>query len=274
MKQNRIEPNHGHGLAVTAVSVFAIVLIAGVSLGYARLRDIWLEQCVIRNLAEQVSVTDGKMVRADTLAERLGLVKGANIAHIDFAKKREEVLRDIPNLRSVSITRTMPDKVTVVTEERSPIAQLKFRGRKAPTGKVVDSDGMVFIHQNGTGLLPVIREAQAPGTPHGHLLTGRARAALQVIEACRDAEFQSLGVRDIDISKQDYLLATLDNYAQVKLAWDGMGEPSAKSRKNLTRQLSLLTKAIRSRVGDGTAVWNATDTTKPGRIYADGKGTL
>ena len=168
----------------------------------------------------------------------------------------------------------MPDKVTVVTEERSPIAQLNVRGRKAPTGKVVDADGMVFIHQNGTRMLPVIREAQATGTACGTLLSGHSFAALQLIETCRDPEFQDLGVLEVDTSRTGYLLATLGDYSQAKIAWTGMGEASADAKGNLRRQLSLLAKTIRSKIGEGSTIWNATDTSGAGYVYADRKGSL
>lgn len=274
MKPNKIERNaHGRLLVLLAACV-VVSAVVGLAVCYNQLRAIWLEQCVIQDPARQVSVSEGKMVPADTLAESLGLKQGANLALIDFEQKRKDVLKRIPNLRTLSVTRTMPDKVTVVTEERSPIAQLNVHGRKSTSGKVVDADGMVFIHQNGTRMLPVIREAQAPGTSCGSLLTGHALAALQMIEICRDPEFQELGVLEIDASRPGYLLATLGDYSRAKIAWQGMGEKSAAAKGNLRHQLSRLAKVIRSRVGEGSTVWNATDTSGTGYIYADRKGSL
>ena len=274
MKQNKIEHNtRGRTIALLSAGI-VLAAAVGLAVCYSQLRNIWLEQCVIRDPSRQISVSEGKMVPADTLAESLGLKTGANLSLIDFEQKRAAVLKRIPNLRALAITRTMPDKVTIVTEERSPIAQLNVRGRKAPTGKVVDADGMVFIHQNGTRMLPVIRETQAPGTACGTLLTGHAFAALQLIETCRDPEFQDLGVLEVDTSRNGYLLATLGDYSQAKIAWTGMGEASADAKGNLRRQLSLLSKTIRSKVGEGSTIWNATDTSDAGYIYADRKGSL
>lgn len=274
MKPNKItRDNRKRAVAVAGVAVTAVVIVA-LMVCFEKLRGVWLEQCRIRDVAEQVSITSGKMVKADILAWEFGLTNGANLALIDFKKRRAEILRKIPNLRSVTVSRRLPDKVTITTEERTPIAQLNYRGRKSTTGKVVDADGVVFICQRGTRMLPVIREAQAPGTASGSTLSGRALAALRLIEVCRQAEFIELAVQEVDTSKRDYLMATLGNYSRAKIAWEGFASDGAEKRKDIERQLTLLLKVIRSRVAAGTVIWNATDTSKPGRIYADTKGTL
>jgi len=54
-----------------------------------------------------------------------------------------------------------------------------------------------------------------------------------------------------------------------------MDEPETPaSRASLIRQLTHLRDAIRTRVGEGAVIWNATDFSYPGRIYADTKGKL
>ena len=274
MKQNKIEQTGHKSVYVILALVFVAAVAVALAVGYGRLRDIWLEQCVIDDPARQVSVTSGMMVKADVLAEEFGLRKGANLALVDFDAKRKAVLKKIPNLRSISVSRTLPDKVAIVAEERIPIARMNIRGRKSETGRVVDSDGVVFVWQRGTQMLPVIRELQAPGTAVGTKLSGRALAALRLIESSQEAGRSELGVLEVDITRPDYLLATLGNYSRAKVAWEGMDDPDATGHSGLDRQLTLLTKAIRSRIGDNTLIWNATDTSTPGRIYADSKGNL
>jgi len=257
--------------------VLGALVAAGLVFGYDRLHGLWLEQCVIRDVAEQVHIVSGKMVKPDVIAENFGLRKGANLAQIDFTAKRAEVLAKIPNLRAVSVTRHLPDRVSIVAEEREPIARLSFVGRKGETGKVVDTEGVVFYCQRGTRLLPVIREANAPGTAVGHRAGARTAAAVRLVEAFRDAEYQEFGLLEADVSRPDYILLTLGgaNYARVKFAWADMDdEETPESRAALQRQLRHLREAIRSRLGDDTVIWNATDTTTPGRIYADTKGKL
>lgn len=274
MKQNKIVRNGPRGILVVIAVILVIAAAVGLYIGYDQLRDLWLEQCVIEDPSVQVTVTSGKMVKADVLAENFGLRKGANLALIDFDAKREEVLRKIPNLRSISISRQLPDKIRIVAEERTPVARMNVRGRKSETGRVVDADGVVFVWQRGTQMLPIIREMQAPGTAVGHRLKGHALAALRLIESGLESERSELGILEVDVSKPDYLLATLGNYSRAKVAWEGMDDPTPATRANIDRQLNLLVKAIRSRIGDGTVIWNATDTSTPGRIYADSKGNL
>lgn len=276
MKANKVERRGRFGTYAIVAIVVLTALSIGVLLGYEKLRALWLEQCVIRNFSEQVEIVAGNMVKADVIAGEFGLKNGANLALIDFREKRRAILGKIPNLKAVSIARRMPGKVAIVTEERVPVARMNIHGSRTVSGRVVDSEGVVFMCQRGTRLLPIVREPSAPGTQPGRRLTGRARAALELVETAKDAEFQELGILEVDTSSPDYLLATLGaNYAKLKIAWEGMdGDSTPASRTSLKRQLRHLVQAIRSRVGDDAVVWNATDFSKPGRIYADTKGKL
>lgn len=274
MKENKIKRKGHFGLIIGSSIVAVCLILVGLCLSYNKLHEIWIEQCELVDPAVQVEVSPGKMVKADILMENLGLRKGANLALIDFDAKRQEVLRKIPNLRAISISRRLPNKVKIVTEERTPMARMNIRGRKSETGRVVDADGVVFIWQRGTQTLPIIRETQAPGTPVGATLSGHAMAALMLLKASLEPDRSDLNILDIDVSKPDYLLATLGNYSTAKIAWEGMDDPSPAHAASLNRQLDMLAKAIRSNIGATTRIWNATDTSTPGRIYADSKGNL
>ena len=271
MKTNTLEK--GRPKLVVALAVLAALALVGVgaTFAYAKLKAVYLEQCVIRDFAAQVEITSGRMVHPSTIAEELGLRVGANLAAIDFAERRRRVLEKVPNLLALRIERHLPDRVTVVAEERTPIARLGIKGRRQPTGRVVDAEGMVFICQRGTQALPVIREAQAPGLAKGHRVSGRLEAALRLVEACRDAEFLELGLLEVDTSKPDFLVATLGNYSRAKILWEDMDEPTPRSRADLLARLTLLRDAIRARVSPETVLWNATI---PGRIFTDTQGRL
>lgn len=271
MKATKIErPNHT-GLIVTAVLLGLAALGIGAVLGYDRLKAIYLEQCVITDMSAQVEISSGKMVHPSTIAEELGLRVGANLALIDFTSKREELLARIPNLRTVRITRHLPGKVTVAAEERTPIARMGLKGKQGVTGRVVDTDGMVFIWQRGTQTLPTIREPLPPGTPKGQRITRRTLAALRLIETCREPDFLELGILEVDVSKPDFLLVTLSNYSKVKIAWKEMDDHTPASRADLRTRLANLQKAIRSRIAPETVIWNAT---MPDNIFADTQGKL
>jgi len=267
MKVNKIEHNGRRRIfALVAIVLLLIALIAGMKIGYNRLHAICQEECVIRDMAEQVEITSGKMVPASTIAEELGLKKDANLATLDLTAKREALLAKVPNLRTIRISRILPDKVVVVAEERTPIARMGIRGKRTVTGRVVDTEGVVFICQRGTQTLPTIYEPQEPGTRKGERVKARTLAALRFIEACREPEFLELGILDVDTSKHDFLLATLGSYSKVKILWEDMDEPTAASRTDLTKRLTQLRDAIRSKITPDTVIWNATI---PGEIAAD-----
>ena len=276
MKGNKIKSKKSSfGIVAIVGAVLLLFITVGAVAAYKQLKNLWDDQFVISDFSEQVSITSGKMVKSDVIAENFGLRKGANFNNINFSEKREKVLEKIPNLKSISVVRRMPNKITIVAEERSPVARLSLRSSKMDSGRVVDSEGVVFLCSRGTRMLPLIRESSAPGTKPGKRLEGRAAAALQLIEACRDGELQELAVLEVDISKQDFLLATLGgDYSTAKIAWEGMDSPSPTSRADLIHRLQHLLSAIKSRVGAGAVVWNATDLINPGRIYADTKNFI
>lgn len=266
MKANKIEKGRLRGVTLVIVLAAIVALAVGIKLGLDQTVRLYEEQCIIRDMSEQVEIISGKMVHPSTIAEELGLKVGANLAAIDFKTRSEEILAKVPNLRAIRISRQLPDKVVVNAEERQPIARMGLVGNKSVTGRVVDSEGMVFICQRGTQMLPTIREPQAPGTHKGEKVRGRVQAALRLVEACREPEFLELGVLEVDTSRHDFLIATLGNYSKAKICWDEMDEPSAQSRKDLVVRLTQLRNVIRSRVSPDTVTWNVT---MPGEVFAD-----
>lgn len=269
MKKNTIERK---GSLKGLLSLLAILLVAAVAIGlfiaYSTLRDLWLEQCVVTDAAEQVQVTSGKLVKGDAVADAFGLKNGANLALIDFSAKRREVLEKYPAIRDIQIERRLPNRVAISVVEREPVVRMNLRGQKADTGRVADTEGVVFQCRRGTSLLPIIREAQAPGTAVGKKLAGRSLAALRLVETCRSPELQDLGILEVDVSKPDFLCATLGDYSTAKIAWGGMDDPDAAPLTELETTLRNLRNAIKSNVGSGVKTWNATSTEF---IYADTK---
>lgn len=268
MKQNRRTRSRKAVLVTTLVLLALGGCIAALVAGYGRLRAMWLEQGRIVDMERQVTIQSGKMVLPDVIAEIFGLRRGVVLGEIDFAKKRADALARIPNIREITISRYLPDRVTLVVEERKPIARMNFRGCKSVTGRVVDEEGVVFDCIPGTSMLPTIREPRKPGTPRGQRLERRARAALTLVELCREPEYQSLGLLEVDISKQDFLVATLGNYSTVKLAWEGMDESTVEARRRLRQRLTCLVQAIASKRTEGTVTWDVSDLANPNHIYA------
>jgi hypothetical protein len=269
MKPNKMIRKDRHGAWFVMGSVLVTIALIGVYLAYNRLRDVYLEQCIITDFSAQVKITEGKIVKADVIADELGLKKNANLALIDFAERRAAILKKIPTLRSLTITRQLPNKITVVAEDRTPVARVNIAGNKKSSGKVVDSEGVVFSLYPGTSMLPTIYEKKLAASEPGMQLKKRALSALRLLETCRQPEFQDLGVLDVDITKDDYILATLGDYSRVKIAWEGMDDFSPESKIRMTAQLNELAKAIRTRTAPAQ-MWNAT---VPGAVALDPKGS-
>lgn len=271
MRPNALTRGGGRRPAVVAACATLLAALAvGGYLAYSKLRAIWMEQCVLTDVERQVSITTGANIKAGLILYQFGLKKGANLAKIDFAKKRRETLERIPNIRALTISRHLPDRVEIAVEERDPVARMKVRGSKAVTGRVVDAEGVVFVREAGTSLLPVIYEGKTPFTAAGKTLSGRAAAALRMLEACRGDELAGLGVLEVHTHHLDYLIATLDNYSLAKIAWDGMDAPSAGTDDCMVTQLKCLRDAKREAAARGIVVkvWNVT---LPGVAAADTK---
>ncbi len=258
MKENKKKSKGSMRKVFVALGLVAVVAaVIALAFAYTKLRALWLEQCVITDVSSQVAITDGKMVRADVIALEFGLKNGANLALIDFEERRRETMKKIPNIRNITISRHLPDRVSIDVEERVPVVRLNIRGRKGDTGKVADTDGVVFISSSGTQILPTIREAAAPGTPKGQTLSGHALAALRLIETCRTS-YPELAIVEADVSKPDYIAAVLArDYSLAKIVWNGMDEPSDAMMPSLKERLDKLSMAISSNVDRGIRVWNA-----------------
>jgi len=272
MKPNRIDnPERRQRIRRAFSAVLSLAVLVALVVAYVKFRDLWIEQCEITDFGAQVKIASGRMVKADVIAEKLGLKEGANLATIDFRAKREELLKSIPNLRDVVIRRRMPGGVEITIEERVPAVKLNQPGRRQVSGYVADAEGVVFLSQRGTQALPTIREPAAPLTAPGKTLKGRSYAALKLLELCESEEFSELGVQEADVSKPDYVNLVLGDYSQARIAWDGwekMENASAATKAAMRSQLTNLRNAIRTKVGQGALIWNAT---QPGRVYADSR---
>lgn len=249
--------------------VAAAALCYGAVKVYGALRNEYLKDCEITDVATQVTIETGAYVKRGVILDGFGLKKGENLAEINFDERRRELLAKVPNIREITVTRIQPDRVIINVQEREAVARVNLKGKKQPSGKVVDSDGIVFLRMAGTGMLPTIRESHTPGVKAGEKLPPRAFAALKLLETAAKPEFQNLGIVEVDTSPADYLVAQLGNYQIVKILWDGMDEaPSPSSQADLETRLTNLRNTINSKVTTRALVWNATERD---RIFADTK---
>ena len=251
----------------TAGILLALVLLVGIFIGFQKLYHLWIEQCEIHNEKEQITVEGLHWVPRDVLLNRLSMTNGANFALLDLRHEREIALKRIPSLRSISMTRRMPNKLHLSVEEREPIAQITST-KTDRMGVVADTDGYIFMRMKGADLLPMVKVLAVPS--QGERLGTRARAALEVIAAgLRNEVPDTVRVLQIDARKEDHLVLILrDNHQRVKLAWQGMGSDDPVSHETLVKTLQNLAQAINSNVANRAVGWIALS---PEEIIADTK---
>lgn len=267
MKGNKVGVSTRTKVLLVVLCLALLVLVGGFFFAYAQLKAIYDRQFRVDEPASQITIVSGRMVKSDVIAEFFGLSEGCNLSEIDFVEKRRQILEKISTLRDIRIVRKMPGSVYIAAEEREPTVKLGVRGVKTVTGRVADSEGVVFPCLRGTQMLPVIREAQSKSSPIGTRLNGMPRAALELLETVKSPDFTDVSILEVDASRSDFLVATLADYSVVKICWEGFcGEPTPESRADLKSRLENLVKSIRSQVTSDVKIWNAT---MPGFIFAD-----
>lgn len=271
-------------MALRRLLILAVVVLVGGGLAcwgatyaFNALRKIWLEQFRVQDATiDVVATSSGKSVLPDTIIHFFHLTNGVNLATFPYEQRSKELIASIPQIQSISIERRLPRRVIINVKEREPAVHVATAKGSANTGLVADYDGVIFRTYNASSQLPTIRESAETRHTPGQRLEGHAYAALQLVHTLADAaegkleaaELASLHVREIDTSKKDYLLATLDDYSTAEIAWHHMGEDSEVAQKSLCRQLVHLSQAITTQLTPRSTRWIATEYEKGGRIYA------
>ena len=229
----------------------------GLAWGYQRLMSYYLLESG-RFVLRTIEIEAGDTITSDLVREQLRLREGMPLFAIDIAERRRVYMHDVPTIRSLTITRTLPDRLSVSLVEREPLARL------ARKPLAVDRDGCVFVRYLGIETLPCISGYPPNSDVLGTQVTGMTWAALELFELLKNHTLP-LQIVDVDVSREDYLDCTMSDQRRVKLAWPRMGENDARSNRLLLAQLNGLAAAMNSARGQGRGIWDAT---LPGRAYA------
>ena len=246
-------PGQRRGLVGAATLVGLVLLI----LGGHWLMDWYLLRSG-RFVLRRIDVQAGDTITRDRVCEYLRIKEGMPLFEIDIVRRQKEFMRDAATIRSLTITRKLPDRMSICVIEREPLA------RMARHPFAVNSEGLIFVRYIGIDSLPCISgypgERMVPGTRVG----GSAVAALELLELLRDQHLP-LQIVDIDVSHEDYLACTMSDQRRAKLAWKYQGDNDTRSRRHLLAQLKGLATAMNSERGQRLASWDATI---QGRAYA------
>lgn len=197
----------------------------------------------------QLNIVSGMTMNEMLVREYLGLHEGMPLFDLDIERRRQDLLSDAPNIRSITITRRLPSRMEVRIVEREPV------GRMGRTGQVIDSEGVIFPRYVGVDHLPVLTGLEGVEVQPGAKLDGMGLAAVQLLSVLARPEY-TLPVATVDLSHPDYLQVSLADQRLVKLSWKGMDTTSAEARSALGRRLQKLLSAMA--VAPQRRLWDAT----------------
>ena len=256
------------GFAVLKFSVAAALFAALAYGGHwvcAKLGDILKAQCVVENVLnpEQIRITTTPHISAALVRELFALTNGCNLATMDFAEKREEILHTHPLIKTLSVARRLPDKLEIIAEERTPIARINcsedvFKTSKGETVRrqrwdVTDEEGVVFKFKLGdSAMLPrIVWGAHTPAKV-GDTLSGHALSAVRLAEINARKEFPNFRLDKIDVSGNTYMYAyffsATDVCCPIKIDWNYIDPPSQTDQPHLRKALGEITDICNNRL--------------------------
>ena len=253
------------GLRRLTLAAVAGLGILAVGWGLAALfREVYFirnDRFVLRRLDIQGGTTLKADVMRDYLRELLGLREGASLFSVNLRRTRDELMREQPSIREITLVRRLPDRLDIRIIEREPILRV---GNNRTAGLVADGEGFIFHRYVGVATLPALVGLDGVTVQSGKRLAGMAQAAVSLAVALDRLNIR-LPVLSIDASREDYLLLTLADQKQVKLAWEEMDKSVAGTNDTLRKRLMELSRAINSEAGRNRRMWDAT---VPGRVYS------
>lgn len=237
--------SRGFGRAVALLALLAAVGAAvwGVCAGVTRLRAMWIEQCVVRDVARQVRIRATPHVGEGVVRELFALTNGCNLATMDFDAVRTDVLRRHPIIKDITVTRRLPDRLEISLTERKPIARIvsgedRRKADRHLPWNVADAEGMVFsFPKKDTGGLPMVI---VPGSlpSRGERLAGHPLSALRLVSLCESAGVADQEFSEISTESQIYMKITTRSYRKINLSWKIVDPPDDSEQPNLRRILS------------------------------------
>jgi hypothetical protein len=231
-----------------AVLVLVPVVLAGIMIGLwfgARWTGRMLFSRNDRFRIARLEITAGQIITAPLIREYTGLREGMNLFAADIGAIRRAFLRRTPVVRSMTISRLLPDTLSIEVVERQAVARLGRRGSLA-----VDGGGIVFNSRGGQRYLPVLVGLSAGGMKPGQRIDGPGRDAALLLDVCertgidRDVVVSALDVRGGFSGREDALRLYLDGGTTVDLWWD-RGGGAAASEERLRNRLLFLRGLLR-----------------------------
>ncbi|MDD5678427.1 MAG: FtsQ-type POTRA domain-containing protein [Kiritimatiellae bacterium] len=163
----------------------------------------------------------------------------ANIGEI-----RDQLLLQVPRLKTVEIKRRLPGELIICVRERASMAQLAA-GHNYLT---LDREGYVLGKAAGSKSMPILVGYDLPGIRPGvQLSAAGVRNALEIVDVCQTTPIgQQVRIASIDVRNAQALELRLADGERVLLAWTHMGEPSSLAHQHLEQKLVRLAESLKS----------------------------
>jgi cell division protein FtsQ len=219
------------GLVILLLAVLALALVFGIFAGLKYTGSLFLSRNPKFELRMINITTDGRLL-PEQLCEYAGLQTGTNLFSVDFENLRRK-LEEVPLVESVTISRKLPDTLTINVIERVAMAQIRWNSRALPF--LLDRHGVVLPMTRSGQSLPLIeglkQEAMRPGD---RVEKPGIRQCLDILAA---ADQLGLGAQvffsSFDIRYPDFVTAVVNRDTTVRF-------PQHSAREKLIRLVSVL----------------------------------
>lgn len=169
---------------------------------------------------KEVEITTQLAVTPQKIRELTEIYEGKNIFSFHAGEKRESLLRNVPNLGEVKITKQLPDKVQIVATDRVPVIKIGVSNFASdPQGYVMVMDEAL---RRRWSALPVLTDGNdnIKALP-GQTLSGKHAIALRIMNVYNEMEGISFKIEQIDVSGRIYIiLMTADGNREIRLVWE------------------------------------------------------
>jgi hypothetical protein len=239
------------------VLVPTVLIAAGVLAGFgvrAAARRLFLNNARYTITKLDIEVAEGAVITRTLIQEYTRVRTGLNLFAVEIGEIRRNFLRHAHNVKSMEISRRLPDTLSLVVTERTPLARLVQRRER---DLALDREGYVFALRSKGKSLPAVRASGGTRLRPGSRVEGMARSALQVIDACENPML-GIRVKAVDIGNEEYLVLHLDGQKTVPFSWDRMGERTPRASRALARKLEWLAAALRTSEGRRQSKLDAT----------------
>ena len=195
---------------------------------------------------------DGQVITAQHVREYSGLAEGTNLFAVNICELRKAFLAKTPIVRSMAVYRHLPDTIEFDISERATVARI---GRWRVWG--VDREGWVFNLRSGGRELPLVTGYTGQTLRPGMRVDQPVMNAIAVLDVCSRTRIgDRVKIVSIDVSAKEYLDVYLAAGERIRLAWEGMGEDTPASRRDLEKKLTVAANTLAASEKRGRRIAN------------------